>query len=369
MKPVPISGSGESMSFSVAIRWIDRRSAESTEILRSLCWHLQKKGPITALQHVSPGGRANAMHTRRAAVTLTEILVVNAIIATLAAMLLPAVQAARESARQVQCKNNLKQLGVAAHGFHNLHGRLPPGYLGPGKPIEVPPIYANHQYVGTLPYLLPFLELSDVYGKIEVNLDVHHFGVCWWNDAPTYGIAQTRIPTLLCPSAPADPSGAIFLVHYFFRPEEHEFNIFGRAMFRQEPADSLLGITRYHGCAGAWAVTGTQWDEYRGIFTDRSENRFKDVLDGTSETLMFGEALGLTGVVEIPHTWMGGGPLHVAWGLEDHPLEFDSRHPGVVQFCYADGSVRSIDKQVDTDVLIDLGGIRDGEAVRDPSSP
>jgi type II secretory pathway pseudopilin PulG len=301
------------------------------------------------------------MHTRRTAITLTEILVVNAIIATLVAMLLPAVQAARESARQVQCKNNLKQLGVAAQGFHNVYRRLPPGYLGPGKPIKEPPVNVIHQYIGTLPYLLPLLELADVYDRIEVELDHTKFGVNWWSDAPTYGIAQARIPTLECPSAPAAPIGSLFLIHYSYKPDEGR--LYAIAAGRDEPGDALLGITRYHGCAGAWGVTGTNWDALRGVFTDRSANKFKDILDGTSKTLMFGEGTGVTGDEEYPYSWMGGGPLMFGLGLGNYPQSFYSRHPGIIEFCLADGSVRSISKQVDTYVLLRLGGMCDDEVV------
>jgi prepilin-type N-terminal cleavage/methylation domain-containing protein len=111
------------------------------------------------------------MRNPRQAFTLVELLVVVAVIGMLVALLLPAVQAAREAARRTQCQNRLKQLGLAAHMFHDTHRRLPPGYLGPDEPIPVPPVSDFRQFVGTLPYLLPQMELSQVHDRIEVELD------------------------------------------------------------------------------------------------------------------------------------------------------------------------------------------------------
>ena len=121
------------------------------------------------------------MHEQRSAFTLTEVLVVISIIGMLVAILLPAVQSAREAARRLQCQNHLKQLGVAAHSFHSVHRRLPPGYLGPGQPVEVWPPF-EYQFVGHIVYLLPHLELSNVYDRIEVDLNVHNFGLSWWRE-------------------------------------------------------------------------------------------------------------------------------------------------------------------------------------------
>ena len=299
----------------------------------------------------------------RSAFTISEILVVASIIGTLMALLLPAVQMAREAARRTQCQNRLKQLGLSAHSFHDARRRLPPGYLGPGEPIEVPPVFDHHQFVGALPYLLPQLELSQVHARIEVELDPAKFGASWLDDAPTYGIAQTRLPMLLCPSAPSEPAGAVLFMHYFYDPWEGLIEVV--ALYRGDPTDALLGMTNFHACAGAWGTTDTNWDDYQGVFTDRSTNNLKDVIDGTSKTLMFGEGFVMVGGVNVPHAWMGAGPLSVGRGLsEGGSLQFSSRHPGVVQFCFVDGSVRRISTQIETDVLIAIGGMHDGEVVQ-----
>src|ERR1700752_4246093 len=94
--------------------------------------------------------------------TLVELLVVIAIIGILVSLLLPAVQSAREAARRMQCSNNLKEIALATHNFHDTYKKFPPGVL------STPPrggVYddINNQYFGTLPYILPFLELDNIH--------------------------------------------------------------------------------------------------------------------------------------------------------------------------------------------------------------
>lgn len=101
--------------------------------------------------------------------TLIELLVVIAIIAILVALLLPAVQQAREAARRTQCKNNLKQLGLACHNFHDTENRFPAGYLGAPHTVQLQASdLSENQWTGLLPQLLPQLEHRNVYDQINV---------------------------------------------------------------------------------------------------------------------------------------------------------------------------------------------------------
>ena len=129
-------------------------------------------------------------HRRDEAFTLVELLVVIAILGVLIALLLPAVQAAREAARRTQCRNNLKQIGLAAHNFHNTHGRFPPGYLGSTAAVPTKTDIWTGQHVGALVFLLPYLEQNDIY--LEIDSDkVRGFRVgeerilAWWAEGET----------------------------------------------------------------------------------------------------------------------------------------------------------------------------------------
>ena len=106
--------------------------------------------------------------------TLVELLVVIAIIGILVALLLPAVQAAREAARRMQCSNNLKQLALACHNFHDVNRGFPPGLLCHKTPYPNPPTAAFDlgQGVGTLPFILPYIELQNVRDEFDIDLNV-----------------------------------------------------------------------------------------------------------------------------------------------------------------------------------------------------
>lgn len=128
--------------------------------------------------------------------TLIELLVVIAIIAILIALLLPAVQQAREAARRTQCKNNLKQLGLAVHNYHDTFNSFPFGYY------LVPP-FTNYKNAFTL--MLPYIEQSTVYNQIDQSVPMMN-GPSGYNataQATNVAMAATIIPAFMCPSSPA----------------------------------------------------------------------------------------------------------------------------------------------------------------------
>ncbi len=315
-------------------------------------------------RRLPPGTSGDAA---RHGVTLIELLAVIAIIGVLLGLLLPAIQSARESARRTECAYQLKQLGLAAQNFHNSFERLPPGYLGSLPAVPVPPFL--DQYLGVIPYLLPYLEAADVFEQIDTEMrrDRHVAGG-WWSDPSSWSVSQTRIGVLVCPSDNPYTSrhGTFAGLHVYYDADEQLVFLNGLYL-AHESGGSMLGRTNYVGSGGGMGETGSpHWDRFRGALTNRSQNRLTDILDGTANTLLFGEAVGghAAGRRDFSHSWMGSGSLPVAWGLGDRAYNrFSSWHPGVVQFVMADGSVRPISVEIDEQSLIHLGGIADGHVV------
>src|SRR5438874_1179879 len=121
----------------------------------------------------------------RSGFTLVELLVVIAIIGVLLALLLPAVQMARESARRMSCQNNLRQLGLALHNFHDAYGGFPPARVN-----------ATATSCSWPPFILPYIEQTNLFERYRFDLR--------WDDASTNdnGVIQTTIKTFMCPSCP-----------------------------------------------------------------------------------------------------------------------------------------------------------------------
>src|SRR5262245_11324307 len=126
----------------------------------------------------------------RSGFTLIELLVVIAIIAILLGLLVPAVQKVREAANRTTCQNNLKQIALAAHTYASTYRVLPPGWLGPKPPgttyADSDAMWnagANAHWIGVLPYLLPYLELDNLYSRLKINWDVNGDGDPWMTNA------------------------------------------------------------------------------------------------------------------------------------------------------------------------------------------
>lgn len=316
---------------------------------------------------------------RRAGFTLVELLVVIAIIGLLIALMLPAVQMAREAARRSECSNHLKQLGLAAQHFQGGYRRFPPGYLGPLPQAPCPPW--DGQFVSVLACILPYAELNTIYQRMDAGaadhgyvslFDVDRLGDQYWKRQDAWTMAQTKISTLLCPSDDPDGRPNTFVVlHLFYDPDRptpsgHGEVVQAGAKFTDPVVNNSLGRTNYLGVAGAAGRTGApNWDRWYGVFYNRSKVDFSEIQDGASNTMLFGENTGGEGTQPggpYSFAWIGCGALGTAWGLDgDGWYQYSSHHPGIVQFCFADGSVRQISLQTDLNTLMALSGVEDGE--------
>jgi prepilin-type N-terminal cleavage/methylation domain-containing protein len=301
-------------------------------------------------------------HSRRPGFTLVELLVVIAIIGILVAMLLPAVQAAREAGRRMSCSNNLRQLGLAAHQFLDVNERLPPGYLGP-IPHDTWPAHMNdNQYVGSLAYLLPFAEQQRVLDLIDVPLEVEKVDISWWSKSSTVAAASTRPRLFLCPSAThTNPLGITATINVWNDAGTLTCEIV--AFAAGGPAEAL-GRTNYTGVGGYFGNVphASSAQELEGAFSNRTTHTLASITDGTSNTLLFGETMGgrFNNLKQYSHSWMGAGALVTSEGLDDQNwTNYSSEQPSIVLFCAADGAVSTIRRTIDHNTYVYLSGIHD----------
>lgn len=272
-----------------------------------------------------------------------------AIIGLLVALLLPAVQASREAARKSQCKNQLKQLGVAMHNYEASFDRLPSGYAyKPGPNGNA----LGHSWGA---FLLPFIEEQAVYDQIDFKLPVFH---------PDNQIArETHLATFLCPTDTLSPTGYI------------------------EMGDERWAMGCYVANFGPPDLDADQ-EQRDGVFSRNSETRLSQITDGLSNTLMVGErqngpfraGIELNNHFEYETTW-AASVRDIDDATDDHghmtlfqtghtpndPLSDDrdvsAAHEGIAQFLRCDGSVHAVSEGIDFDVYSAMGTRAGGEAV------
>lgn len=292
------------------------------------------------------------------AFTLVELLVVIAIIGVLVALLLPAVQSAREAARRSQCLNNFKQIGVAMHARHAARGRFPRGIdmWTTDAPCSMPD-HKTEPFFGWSwgVHLLPHLEQTTIYEGFDLKRET---GSAYAQE-PSFAAGGNRVDVFLCPS---DPQGYELV------------SCCSDQSNGVSPAEDL-GKTNMAGVAdsSSWqCVYASGWPsgwprtDADGVLFQHEELAARNITDGLSNTLMVGEVVGYLDHPHAGYFWTTWNILDTSNGInlpirvpprslfDAEEAGFASYHPGTCHFLLSDGSATAIREDVDQTVLIAL---------------
>lgn len=267
--------------------------------------------------------------------------------------------------------------------YESANGVLPPGVnLSPyatngsnAQYVSGPP-YAG-PYTGVLVYLLPYMEQGTTYNLIpQAYLTLNTTQGAWAYNTPPYSgdgnhtgygfiPAYTHIKSYLCPSDFADtvtPSAGI-IDAYWTEPGYIWIDYVYDGSFFNNQWGNEWGRTNYIGCGGYLGPNGP----YEGIYFANSQTKITTIIDGTSNTIAFGESLfgTATGNRDFVCTWFGAGTMPTAWGLTNTPdwYNFSSRHPNIINFAFADGSVRPITVSSNYSMFVYASGMNDGQVI------
>ena len=332
----------------------------------------------------------------RSAFTLVELLVVIAIIGILIALLLPAVQAAREAARSMGCKNNLKQHGLALHNYHSAHNVFPPGILNSSRActLEGDASYITPGVLNTTGWtiLLPFLEQQPLHGlynfdQAAVSFPITNGKSLRGDPAVNQPVISTKLAVFRCPS---------------------DQDMIVTSDYGSATSNYVLAWGGFHDWFGMYSMYMNH--PAQGVFGNNGAARIGDIKDGTSQSIAAGEslqftcygyasgwgvgphALGLAAALPPPQ---GPGPYQGAgWaritqinatvdvsnsnsvclnkiacpdcgggGLPYCSWVFASNHPGGANFVFADGSTVFISETIDATIWRNLNYIHDGNTI------
>ncbi len=306
--------------------------------------------------------------TANAGYTLVELLSVIGIIGILIAMILPAVQMAREAARKIQCRNNLKQLGIALHSYHDLFGKLPIN-VGPWPPTGRRK-RGQLSGKGWIVSVLPQMEQQSVYDAIAPCFNGDFVSGGGLMSPNCRDMMKTQLPILHCPS---------------------DWSVGGLSDTQFDWEGIEVALTSYKGVIGDTQIggaasihTGTMPDCHalgscNGLFyrqTYLQPQNFARILDGLSNTFMVGEdvpehndhsaaffANTDYASCAAPLNYFPKPPTPRAWR---NVMSFRSRHPGGAHFCMADGSVQFVNNTIDHALYRSLSTKGGGEVVSLP---
>jgi prepilin-type N-terminal cleavage/methylation domain-containing protein/prepilin-type processing-associated H-X9-DG protein len=309
---------------------------------------------------------------RRRGFTLIELLVVIAIIGVLVAILLPAVQSAREAARRIQCTNNLKQMGLALHNYEAGLGSFPSGAISkltdpkwtiPAGNCNAAPPESGPGW-GLFALMTPYLEQANLHNALNFDLGIA--------DSANATVRGTKLSMYLCPS---DTSPATVSMYDCGNP----------ASVSNTPVPMLsdLAPSSYVGCLGGGnknhpdPLCGCyEWQPFNGMFHRNSGIRHADITDGTSNTVGIGERdnrfvlsswVGvLPGAEVVYNPDLGRGCQNARPAItavlvhsrqytvnrpDASPAAFHTQHPGGGNFLFMDGSVRFLKNSIDLDTM------------------
>ncbi|QDU48522.1 DUF1559 domain-containing protein [Gimesia panareensis] len=318
--------------------------------------------------------------------TLIELLVVIAIIAILIALLLPAVQQAREAARRSTCKNNLKQIGLAMHNYHETFGMFPPGYVEEILPANGGSIVDNEGHWAWNAMLLPYLDQAPLYNLLNVGTVPISTML---NNTTARSSMQKTLPVFRCPSDTG--------------PQIHDEA--GRRIKATGGSEYGLAVTNYIASNSSYGLkkdAGTDPTNYaNGAFYRNSNVRMRDLTDGSSNVILAGERAYLVGsnkafagalyaardynatgpaissagsssnqgLISI----FGGGaaPINANASSGQGRIAYSSKHVGGAHFLFGDGRIAFLSENIDhraasipaDSTLEYLIGINDGNVV------
>ncbi|QVL33181.1 DUF1559 domain-containing protein [Telmatocola sphagniphila] len=329
----------------------------------------------------------------RSAFTLIELLVVIAIIAILIGLLLPAVQKVRAAAARMSCSNNLKQLGLALHMFHDTNEKFPFGSNDNGSD-------SSGNKIAYLPWgvmILPYIEQQNLYAKFNYNIPFNSPPNNTNSLDPTQNPAANKIKTFMCPASPSQ--GNVYQDTWDNNP--NAYGPYSGPSSWTVSASDYIGISGVLGSFAGTYVPGVNFD-HNGVLTDNFQVKMLDISDGTSNTWLVGEQAGAPNVYGAGNKIMATPPYNPAatslyisgngWADENNGDQwfggssYDGTNPigggpcvincsniaGIYSFhdvganvLYADGHVQFVKASLDPRTAILLISFRDGQVLPD----